>query len=112
MFSAYWLFMIISLLTSIVYIVHAYKEKNNILILTSIIQGILAISLPFINLVYIPNEQWLSSFENEFVFLWSQLLSGNTSAILVFLSYLFMIFLVLWNGRWITKRIHKHSIIF
>lgn len=112
MFHAYWIFMIISLFTSIVYVVHAYKDKNILLMITSIIQGLLTVSLPFVNLIYISNEEWLNSFKNEFEFLWNQLLLGKTSAIFVFIGYLCMIFLVLWNGRGLTKRIHKHAIIF
>lgn len=112
MFYAYWLFMVISLLTSIIYIIHAIKDKNILLIMTSSIQCILTTGLPFVNLVYLSNQDWLTSFENEFEFLWSQLLAGNSSAIFVLIGYFAMIFLVLWNGRGTTKRIHKHSIIF
>lgn len=112
MFHAYWIFMLISLITSLVYIIHAYKDKNILLMISSIIQGLLTVSLPFINLIYISNEEWLSSFENEFIFLWNQLLLGKSSAFFVLTGYISMIFLVLWNGRWLTKRIHKHAIIF
>lgn len=112
MFQAYWIMMGISLLTSMIYFNRANKEKNYVMILRSVIQGLLTIGLPFVNLVYISNVDWLNSFDNEFIFLWSQLLVGNESAILVFIGYVVMIFLVLWNGREMTKRIHKHSIIF
>ena len=112
MLCAYWLFMSISLLTSIIYTFHAYKEKNLLLVLTSMIQGFLTVLLPFVNLVYISNKEWLNSFENEFEFIWSQLLTGNSSAIFVLIGYVIMIFLVLSNGKSITKRVHENSIIF
>lgn len=112
MFYAYWSFMSISLISSFAYVYHAKKNKNNVLLITSCIQSLLSIFLPFTNLIYITNQEWLDSFQNEFAFLWSQMIEGNVSALFIVFAYLTMIVLVIWNGRWITDRIRKHTIMF
>lgn len=111
MFYIYWILMMISLITSFAYLSSAIQNRNHALLVTSLIQCLTSIFLPFLNFMFVTSGEWMNSFENEFVFLWQKIHEGNLFAFLILLGYLIMFALVVMNGKWVTERNNDHSIM-
>ncbi len=110
MFYIYWILMMISLITSFAYLSKSMQNKHHLLFGTSLMQCILSVSLPFLNLLFVSYSELSACLQDQFSFLWMKANTGNATAFIILMGYLVTFMLVVLNGKLIFDRNKKHSI--
>lgn len=100
MFYLYWILMMMSLLSAFAFLSRAIRNRNYSLMVTSLIQCLLSVCLPFLNLVIVNHH----FYENEFEFLWNCVAQGDFVALMLLFAYLVLFALVVLNGKKIINK--------
>lgn len=97
MFLFYWLFLLISLIVSIISLVKKY-------FLTGILAFLLTLVTPVWQFLFFMSNAWSETGVNEFIYLFHYAIAGSIAAVCIITGYLLVIFLFIMNLRYLFKK--------